>query len=427
MKLKDYSNKILVTGSHRSGSTWLGHMLSIGADVDYIHEPMNLGLEQNAALNCPFKHTFEYVHDGTSEAQVQELDAYIEKCYKAHRRKSLLSKHSALIIKDPIAFHCAEWFAKYYGTKNVVLIRHPAAFVASLKVKNWGFNFNNYLKQSALMDDVLFPYRDEIAFFAANPQNIIEQGILMWNIFYYRTRIYEAYHKDWIFVKHEDLSARPHEELRKLYDQLGLNYDDKIKQQIEKAVNPSSETEFKRNSKDNIFSWKERLSEAEISLIRKKTDAISQIYYGPRDWNPDPKEITESESKILSRIKQAKSKGHPTKFKIENINEKSVSSPEIKLKGDNLTLSGWAIDEDANKPASSVVIQIGESYFEAFTGYPRADVAKFYKTKEIVLCGIQLSLAKNNLTPGPNEMKLYVFADGNKSYYEVSPNIKIIV
>lgn len=427
MKLKDYDNKILVTGSHRSGSTWLGHMLSLGSNVDYIHEPMNLGLPQNESLDCPIKNWFDYLHTETPSEYITELDAYVERCYKAHRRKSLLSKHSALIIKDPIAFHCAEWFEKFYGTKNVVLIRHPAAFVASLKVKNWSYDFNNYLRQEELMNDVLFPYRDEIAYFSANPQNIIEQGILMWNIFYYRTRLYQAYHPDWIFVKHEDLSMEPHTELEKMYGQLGLEYNDKIKQLIEKAVNPSSETEFKRNSKDNVFSWRERLTEAEINLIRKKTDAISQIYYGPRDWNPDPKELTESASKILAKINQAQPKGHPTKFNIENINEQPVNSPEIKLTGDNLTLSGWAIDEDGNKPASSVVVQVGEDYFEAFTGYPRADVAKFYKSKEIVLCGIQLSLAKSNLTPGPNEMKLYVFADGNKSYYEVSPNIKIIV
>ena len=31
---------ILVTGSHRSGSTWVGKMLATSPSVNYIHEPL---------------------------------------------------------------------------------------------------------------------------------------------------------------------------------------------------------------------------------------------------------------------------------------------------------------------------------------------------------------------------------------------------
>ena len=33
---------ILVTGSHRSGSTWLGQMIGASDAVGYIHEPFNI-------------------------------------------------------------------------------------------------------------------------------------------------------------------------------------------------------------------------------------------------------------------------------------------------------------------------------------------------------------------------------------------------
>jgi hypothetical protein len=35
---------ILVTGSHRSGTTWVGRMISLDIDVGYIHEPFNISL-----------------------------------------------------------------------------------------------------------------------------------------------------------------------------------------------------------------------------------------------------------------------------------------------------------------------------------------------------------------------------------------------
>ena len=36
------ASPILVTGSHRSGSTWVGKMLSVAPHVAYIHEPIIL-------------------------------------------------------------------------------------------------------------------------------------------------------------------------------------------------------------------------------------------------------------------------------------------------------------------------------------------------------------------------------------------------
>ncbi len=51
---------ILVTGSHRSGSTWTGHVLSRADDVRYVNEPFNIGLSYK---NSPFTFWFEYLAD----------------------------------------------------------------------------------------------------------------------------------------------------------------------------------------------------------------------------------------------------------------------------------------------------------------------------------------------------------------------------
>ena len=37
-----HTKPILVTGSHRSGTTWVGKMLAATGSVGYIHEPFNL-------------------------------------------------------------------------------------------------------------------------------------------------------------------------------------------------------------------------------------------------------------------------------------------------------------------------------------------------------------------------------------------------
>ena len=40
--MSDITHPILVTGAHRSGTTWVGKMLAADADTGYISEPLNV-------------------------------------------------------------------------------------------------------------------------------------------------------------------------------------------------------------------------------------------------------------------------------------------------------------------------------------------------------------------------------------------------
>jgi hypothetical protein len=71
------------------------------------------------------------------------------------------------LIKDPIALFAAEWLADVFGVRVVVLIRHPAAFAASLKRLNWTHPFGDFLAQPLFMRDLLAPFEEDIRRFAA--------------------------------------------------------------------------------------------------------------------------------------------------------------------------------------------------------------------------------------------------------------------
>ena len=61
------------------------------------------------------------------------------------------SKEAGLrpLLKDPIAIMSCEWLAETFNMDVIVVIRHPAAFVASLKVAGWEFAFvNEYVSVS---------------------------------------------------------------------------------------------------------------------------------------------------------------------------------------------------------------------------------------------------------------------------------------
>jgi hypothetical protein len=111
-------------------------------------------------------------------------------------------------------------------------------------------------------------------------------------MFYYVVNKFRDNYKEFIFLRHEDISRRPVEEFRKLFDGLNIEFTDKIRNVImrhSEASNPSEAPEgiahqLKRNSLGNIKNWKNRLSESEIERIRKGVEDISSLFYEDEDW-----------------------------------------------------------------------------------------------------------------------------------------------
>lgn len=173
---------ILVTGSHRSGTTWLGKSLAQAPSLSYVHEPFNIDRNNLLGLEEWFKH----VTKNNEEEYYDRIEKIIELKYplfrairysqsfrdftRAFRDFGVTSidrlRGNVPLIKDPIAFFSAEWLAKRFDFKVIVMIRHPAAFVGSIKVKGWSFPFSHFLRQPSLLRGPLSKYKDEIYVFS---------------------------------------------------------------------------------------------------------------------------------------------------------------------------------------------------------------------------------------------------------------------
>jgi hypothetical protein len=195
------------------------------------------------------------------------------------------------IVKDPIALFSAEWLASTFGFNVFALIRHPAAFCASIKVKNWQFDFNHFTRQPALMQGYVREFSDQIQAYARHEADIIDQAMLLWNCIHNTIYLYQQRHPEWIFERHEDLSRDPLGNFRRLYGRLGLEFTERAAKAIldrSGSHNPTEQQlghdEFRRNSKANIYNWKHRLSRGEIARIRQGTEEISSHFYTPTDW-----------------------------------------------------------------------------------------------------------------------------------------------
>ena len=308
---------ILVTGSHRSGSTWLGKMIALSPEVGYIHEPLNPISNRTGKFKLNLKNWYQYVEDLPIDKAYQaykqtlsfnysisdELNyinnwrdvARLIRDFSAFKWYSLTGKRP--LLKDPFALFSADWLSENFDLFIIVLIRHPAAFVNSLKKANWHFPFDNLLVQNNLINTRLYKFSASIKDAAENDWDIVEQGILLWNVVHDTIYNYWKSFSDsesWIFLRHEDVSAGPEEEYGWLYNRLGLEYTKKIKEGIRNCSTSGNPVDMskvkgkqqgiKRDSKANRMVWKNQLTKKEIEKIKSETYHISSCFYSDNEW-----------------------------------------------------------------------------------------------------------------------------------------------
>jgi len=303
---------ILVTGAHRSGTTWVGKMLAASDEAIYISEPLNV-LHRPGVLKTPVRHWYTYICDDNEDAYLPALREMLDFRYHTLREIAALRslkdvgrmgrdwwsflqgrvKHQRPLIKDPFAFFSAAWFARRFGCRVVITVRHPAGFVSSLKRLNWPFDLSDLLGQPLLMRDLLEPYRSQIEQIATVSEDAIKQNSLLWRLVYQTVQKFLTEHPDFIVVRHEDLSSDPENGFQTLYRQLNLNFTERARQIILASSGSENPKELSRrsvhsvrlDSRASLNSWKKRLSGEEINHIRQLTEDVATVFYPELGWD----------------------------------------------------------------------------------------------------------------------------------------------
>ncbi|MCW5877407.1 MAG: glycosyltransferase [Anaerolineales bacterium] len=302
---------ILVTGLHRSGTTWVGRMLALSNSLAYISEPLNV-FHRPGVFGAPVAYWYTYICADNEDAYLPAFRQTLQLNYGLWREiRSLRSGKDFLrmgrdlaiflagrlrrqhaLLKDPFAVFSAAWFARRLDCHVVIVLRHPAAFVSSLKRLGWQFNFNDLLVQPLLMRDWLEPFRSEMEASLKHPDDVVGQGSLLWRMICSVALELQKSHPAIHIVRHEDLSRQPLERFRDLYDEMELPFTERVEAGILKATEAGNPQEVslrsiystRLDSAANLENWKQRLSAEEIERIRQLTASISSHYYNPQDW-----------------------------------------------------------------------------------------------------------------------------------------------
>jgi len=302
---------ILVTGAHRSGTTWVGKMLTASKQVAYISEPLNVW-HRPGVFSAPTKFWYTYICNENEEQYLPAMQETIRFDY--HTRDELKSLRSIKdvmrmvrdwrnfgrarkrnlrpLLKDPFAVFSVPWFNQSLNCQTIVVVRHPAAFVSSLKRLDWEFNFNDLLKQPFLMRDWLDPFRAEMEAIQETPQDIIRKSSLLWKMIYAVVATYRDSQPGIQVVRHEDMSTDPLGGFRSLYEILDLELTLQAEETIIAYSSPNNPAELsprsihgtRVDSRANIANWKHRLTVEEITKIRQLIGEVADLYYTEQDW-----------------------------------------------------------------------------------------------------------------------------------------------
>lgn len=305
------SRPILVTGSHRSGSTWLGQMIGASDAVGYIHEPFNID-RGPGICRTRFPYWFTYIRPGTEGAVAEDFSRMLDFRYnylaqavsvRSKRQGRVLirdggrflryrMRHARPLVKDPMALFSAEWIAGTFDAQVVVVVRHPAAFASSIKLDGWTHPFSHFLNQPALIEDYLSPFEEEIEAFSREEHDILDQAALLWRLVHHTIAEYRTRHAEWLVVRHEDLSREPIDRFGTLFDALDLSYTEKVREAIVQSSNRSNPADrdisgrrfLTRDSRANIDNWRRRLTPPEVERLRTQVADVSPLFYSDNEW-----------------------------------------------------------------------------------------------------------------------------------------------
>ncbi len=305
---------ILVTGMHRSGTTWVGKTLAADPrQVGYISEPLNR-LHRPGVMRAAVSYWYPYIHTGNERRFLRPVQEMLG--FRYHLGREILSLRSRKdvgrmlrdagifvrarlfgarpLLKDPFAIFSLPWFAQRFHARIAVTVRHPAAVVSSLKRLQWRFEVEDLLAQPALMQGPLQPFRRELQAVVEEEADLITRGALLWKVVYAVVRGYrEADTFPLQLVRHEELALAPMDGFRALYATMGLRYTPRVQAYIRQSTGAENPTEagpenvfaVHLDSRASLKNWRKRLTPHEVRRIREITEPVASTYYADDDWH----------------------------------------------------------------------------------------------------------------------------------------------
>ena len=305
---------VLVTGAHRSGTTWVGTTLAADDEILYLPEPFNLDHLYPGLCGARFPSWFMHLDAETARPYRDDIARMLrlEFCWRDAGAAAVRSPRAGVraaqigrllrrgrsagcrpLVKDPIALFSAEWLAETFRMHVIVLIRHPAAFAASLLRLDWRFDFVNFVSQPTLMERDLAPFAAEIEAAVRRRLDAVSEAGLLWKCLYATVDRYRRERPNWLFVRHEDLSTYPVDGFQAMCRHVDTAYSTAIAAEVARTTAPGNPVDaptgiahaLLRDSRRAAANWRPRLDRQDVAALRASVEEISSRFYTDAEWS----------------------------------------------------------------------------------------------------------------------------------------------
>lgn len=310
--------KIIIIGTRRSGSTFIGKLLSVASNnFSYVEEPLNpvsgiksldhvwypyikedyentkVLVDLNKVLNLkwvPFKNSIVNIKTKKSYLNVSKMEVFVE-IFKNESNEPLVKRILRFLFKNNhyISFIKAKFSNKPYvvfkdvlmslslnevlkvkNTYIIYIFRSPLGFCHSIDRLNWTIDTKNFIKQKKLMKD--YPFIKDLPCESKLDQ-IINEWLIVNKILLDNLKKGNPI----ICVSHSKLSLEPQSQLDKIFQKLSLkekiNYK-KIENYTKGNYSSNLTKDVRRNSMKELKSWEGKISKKDQDYIIKRTRSV---------------------------------------------------------------------------------------------------------------------------------------------------------
>lgn len=267
----DLRKSILVAGTARSGTTWLGDLIASELPSRILFEPFNPHL---VAEYREFSY-FQYLEPGTANPS---FHAYAQSVFTGKIRNRWIDRQNERIfsnyriIKEIRANLALKWLHDSFPEVPILLlIRHPCAVVLSRMELGWATDsdIESFLSQPDLVEDHLAPYMDVIQGARTNE----EKHAVIWCVSNL-VPLKQCQPEEIKFVYYENLCIQAEVELAGIFKTISHEYTEQIGRKIDLPSQTTRNSSAVVTGSDRIKSWKKGLDDSQIDKILRVVESF---------------------------------------------------------------------------------------------------------------------------------------------------------
>ena len=273
----DLDKTIVVAGTARSGTTWLGDLIASQVPCRILFEPFHPEL----VPEYRGFHYFQYMRPGTENPKFQ---SFAQKVFAGKIRNLWIDRQNERIfshvrlVKEIRANLALKWLHDHFPEVPIMLlIRHPCAVVCSRMELGWAtdLDIEPLLSQPELIEDHLLPYMDLIK----NAKTMEEKHTIIWCV-NNLVPLKQFNPNEVKIVYYENLCTQPKKELPALFEFIGHTYSKSVIDIINQPSQTTKVTSAIVTGIDKIESWKKKLSPTQINSVLQTVQAfgMSHLY-----------------------------------------------------------------------------------------------------------------------------------------------------